>query len=94
MIMSRKLGIDMTFLLSLRFLITKTRGEKAVGRFNRFFFVTNVFINFLGGLITRLPVMRVFGDLYQSYLLQRFFALCYCSIPMTRFGGELNDFNK
>jgi hypothetical protein len=75
MMMSRKLGADMTLLLSLRFLIIKTRCEKAVGRFYRFFFVTCVFFNFLGGLITRFSAIRVFGDLYQSYLLRRFLHL-------------------
>lgn len=94
MLMSRILGNDMALLFFLRFLISKTRGEKAVGRFCIFSILTYVFLSFLGGGIIRLPLIGVFGDLNQSCLLRRFPALGYCSIPMNRFGGELNDFNK
>lgn len=51
MIMARILGADMTLLFSLRFLINKSKGEKAVSRFYSFFILNCIFLRFLGGII-------------------------------------------
>ena len=48
---SRILGADMTLLFSLCFLINKTRGIKATGRFYKFFILNRVFFSFLGQII-------------------------------------------
>lgn len=91
--MSRKLGTDMTLLFFLRFLINKTRGIKAFGRF-RIFILNWSFLSFLGEIIFALVTIGVCGYLYRSCLLRRFLALGYCSIPINGLGGEFNDFNK
>ena len=92
--MSRILGIDMILLFSFRFLINKTRGKKAVGRFYRFSIFNCVFLGFLGEIIHTLRVIGVCDYLFRNCLIQRFLTLGYCSIPKNRLGGELNDFNK
>jgi hypothetical protein len=94
MMMSRILGIDMTLLLSLRFLINNTRGKKAVSRFFRLFVLNFVLLSFLGEIIHAQQIIGVCGYLYRSCLLRRFLTLGYCSIPMNGLGGEFNDFNK
>ena len=47
--MSRILGVVMTLLFSLPFLMNKTRGNKAVSCFYRFSILDYIFSSFLGG---------------------------------------------
>lgn len=49
MMMSRILGVVMTLLFSLPFLINKTRGNKAFSCFYRFSILDCIFSSFLGG---------------------------------------------
>jgi hypothetical protein len=94
MMMSRILGVVMTLLFSLPFLINKTRGNKAVSCFYRFSIIDCIFSSFLGEIIHTHHVIGVCVYLYRSCLLRRFLTLGYCSIPMNGLGGEFNDFNK
>lgn len=86
---SRILGADMTLLLSLCFLMNKTRGIKATGRFYKFFILNRVFFSFLGQIIHTLQAIGVCGYLYRSCLLRRFFTVGYCSISINRLGGRI-----
>ena len=94
MMIARILGADMTLLFSLRFLINKSKGEKAVNRFYMFFILNCVFLRFLGEIIHTYKINRVCDYLYRSCLLRRFLTLSYCSIPINVLGGESYDFNK
>jgi len=87
--MSRILGADMTLLLSLRFLINKTRGIKAAGRFYKSFILNHGFFSFLGQIIHTLHVIGVCGYLYRSFLLSRFLTVGYCSIQINGLGGRI-----
>jgi hypothetical protein len=89
MVMSRILGTDMTLLLSLCFLLTKTRGIKAVSRFYKFFIVDGGFFSFLVQIIHTIRTIRVCGYLYRSFLLSRFLAVGYCSIQINGLGGRI-----
>jgi len=87
---SRILGADMTLLLSLRFLINKTRGIKAAGRFfYKSFILNRVFFSFLVQIIHALQAIGVCGYLYRSFLLSRFLTVGYCSIPINDLGGRI-----
>lgn len=91
---ARILGANMALLFFLRFLISTSQGKKAFSRFNRVFILNCNLLSFLGEIIHTHNIDGVCGYLYRSYLLRRFLALGYCSIPINRLGGESNDFNK
>lgn len=89
MVMSRILGADMILLLSLRFLLNKTRGIKAAGRFYKSFILSRVIFSFLGQIIHTLQAIEVCGYLYRSFLLSRFLTVGYCSITINGLGGRI-----
>jgi len=89
MVMSRILGADMTLLLSFRFLLNKTRGIKAAGRFYKSLILNRVFFSFLGQIIHTIRTIRVCGYLYRSFLVSRFHTVGYCSIQINRLGGNI-----
>ena len=86
---SRILGADMTLLLSLCFLINKTMGIKAAGRFYKYFIINHVFLSILGQIFHTIRIIRVCGYLYRSCLLRRFITVGNCSIPINGLGGRI-----
>jgi hypothetical protein len=92
--MARILGADMVLLFFLLFLIGTSQGKQAFSRFNRLFILKCIFLSLLGEIIHAFQINGTCGYLYRSYLLRRFFTLCYCSIPINVLGGESNDFSK
>ena len=83
---SRILGADMTLLLSLCFLMNKTMGIKAAGRFYKYFIINRVFFSILWQII---HTLRMCGYLYLSCLLRRFITVGNCSIPINGLGGRI-----
>ncbi len=82
MVLSRILGVDMSLLFSLRFLLNKASKVKAAGLFNRFFIVSCSLLGFHRHIISTLQGIRVCDYLFLSCLLRRFPTLGYCSIPL------------
>ena len=90
MVLLRILGACMPLL----FLINRANRIKAAGHIIKFLVVSCSFSSFHRHIVSAHQITGMCGYLYCSCLLRRFLTLGYCSIPMFRIGGELNDFNK